>query len=103
MEKGTERLTSPTNKRAASETQDAEQISETDARVIRKIRRITDRGNNAEIRKKKDGTLTVCRNQRAGGGFLPSDGKRNGCAGGGKRSIKSEGSDALDRVDEQYP
>ena len=36
-----------------------EQITETEAKVIRKIKRITDRGNNAEVRKKKDGSLTV--------------------------------------------
>lgn len=59
MDKRTERLTSPSGEGAANGTKDAEQISETDARVIRKIRRITDRGNNAEVRKKKDGTLTV--------------------------------------------
>ena len=34
-------------------------ITEDDKAIMKKIRRICGRGNNAEIKQKKDGTLTV--------------------------------------------
>ncbi len=34
-------------------------INDTDARVIKKIKRILDKGNNAEVKKRKDGTIAV--------------------------------------------
>ena len=34
-------------------------ISEDDKKVLAKIKRITARGHDAEIRRKKDGTLTI--------------------------------------------
>ncbi|MBR1810127.1 MAG: hypothetical protein IJ766_00565 [Clostridia bacterium] len=52
--------TSPQKKGNATYTpDDAERITETDARVIKKIKRILAKGNNAEVKMKKDGTLTV--------------------------------------------
>lgn len=34
-------------------------VSRSDAQMIRKVHQITDKGNNAEVKKAKDGTLTV--------------------------------------------
>ena len=59
MDNPTERSIPPAKANPAKGSDSTEQITETDARLIRKIRRITDRGNNAEVRKKKDGTFTV--------------------------------------------
>lgn len=36
-----------------------ETVRESDAKIMRKIRRITDHGNNAEVKRRKDGSLTV--------------------------------------------
>ncbi len=38
---------------------DIDSITETDAKTMRKIKRILVKGNNAEVRMKSDGTLTV--------------------------------------------
>lgn len=34
-------------------------IPESDAKLLRKVKRIIDRGNNAEVKKKKDGSVAV--------------------------------------------
>lgn len=34
-------------------------VDEMDVKILRKVKRILDRGNNAEIKKRKDGSVTV--------------------------------------------